>query len=249
MEIIIAWDSSLGPLFGAVIFGGFVSIMATTIASLLGFRVARKHPVWMTIVTFIILAGIGNTVSWLYSASGNPDRLATLSEAIGEYGLKDGASYPLYLDGTANSIAGTETLDSGIFSASSVVDLKPSTVVNIGFRHGELWWPLSLPASKSPFKVTDGEPSVTIWFQDVKSDPSRTVIIDEQPVYWDVVESGCKPFIHNLWLTCKKEVLSETLVVSEEWKNMSIPDFFDNYFSRAEINLTPEQHAVLFPKN
>lgn len=212
------------------------------------------------IIIWVVMFGAGSLVSFWVTSSSTPDREATLGEAIGEYGLKNGVPYPLYLGGTQNSLEGRGTTYAGIFSSSAVIDLKPTTVVNIGFQHKELWWPLALPADKSPFKVTEGESSVTIWFQDQTlwmGDDVITILGDEESpleragyeAYWDVSWSDCKMEFHNLWLTCTRTMEGEKLMVNPDWLNQSIPDFFAKYFDHAQIDLTPEQHAVLFPTN
>ncbi len=212
-------------------------------------------------IMWVILFSFGSGASYIITSSSTPDREAVLNDAIAEYGLQNGTPYPLYLGGTQSSITGKGTAYASLFSASAVLDLKPTTVVNIGFEHKELWWPLTLPANKSPFKETSGDPSVTVWFYNQTLDMGSSAYLpsaygedsslerSSYEAYWDVSWSECKMELHNLWLSCVRTNEGETLVVSEEWLNQSIPDFFDRYFDRAQIDLSPEQHDVLFPKS
>ena len=212
-------------------------------------------------VVWVVMFAAGSLVSFWVTSSSQPDREATLYDAIEEYGLSSGTKYPLYLGGTQNAIGGTAEARGGLFSSSAVIDLKPSTVVSIGFEHNELWWPLALPADRSPFTETNAQPSVEIWFHDTPLSMGEERFLsqgDDEPsvrgrvsyeAYWDVEWSDCKMEFRNLWLTCTRTVESETLLVSDEWRNLSIPIFFERYFDRAQINLNPEQHDVLFPKN
>lgn len=262
MNIVFSWDSASALwafvatfAFGMMLFLRFVTLKGgeDNEKRRLSRRISSKEEVaayrsfsrsafarnWA--ITWVVLFALGSGVSWLVTSSSEPDRPAMLNDAIGEYGLQNGAPYPLYLGGTQNSLTGTAFAQASIFSSSAVIDLKPTTVVNIGFEHSGLWWPLALPADRSPFKVTEGDPSVNLWFHNVE--------LDRGEAYWNVTWSDCTPELHNLWLVCVRTVEEESLLVEDAWRNQTIPDFFETYFERAQIDLTPEQHAVLFPAN
>ncbi len=192
-------------------------------------------------IAFVLLYAAANGIVWWVSSSSQEDRPAQLSDAMGAYGITSGEAYPLFLGGTANSLEGTAQATSTIFSSSAVIDLKPTTVVNVGFQHGELWWPVALPADRSPFKETSGTPSITLWLYNSQ--------LQGNEAYWERTYGACSLVVQSFWFTCEKALESEELVISDAWLHQSVPDFISTYFDHAEIALTPEQHDVLFPKN
>lgn len=239
MEIVFNFDnfSAVWAFVATVIFALIAFLRGMSLSDNKRLRWPKFIRNWT--IVWIILFALGSGVSWTISSSSKPNGAATLHDALEQYDVQHGQPTPLYLGGTSVTVSGHAEAHGGIFSAGAVIDLKPTTVVNIGYEHGERWWPIALPAATSPFIKTAENPSVTTWFKDVK--------LESGEAYWDNTWSECTVVLDNLWLTCQRTIVESKLVVSDAWLNQSPVDFFEKYFERAEIALLPEQLEIIFP--
>ncbi len=236
MEYQFAWD---GWTFGAA-----AVIILSVAISRDTFNKEKPSPKPL-FAPFLVIFFIGSVLTLLVTSSNpTPPRDATVADVMEAAGIKSGTAYPLILGDFQDTGEVAVHSQAGLFSSSTVFELKPSEVVTIGYEYGDLWWRLHLPTDNTPFRRgAEGEsPSVRVWF--TKDWGSTTV-----GGRWENKPTNCKTVIRTIWPTIECEYPGEALVLEPWIKNMSLPQLVDTYFSRAEITLTPEQHAELFKTN
>lgn len=200
------------------------------------------------LIAFGIVAVTGNIVALSISEPGRT-RTASAIDIAQHFGLESGKEYPLILGDFSTGLNGTVSTQSGLFSASAVVDLQPTTVVSVGFQQEDLWWQLQLPTNSTPFKqAPEGSPAtVTIWLNDAAAEPAEAGAQTDS--HWEREIANCQLVIRTIWLTRECQVQSETLIVAPDIENKGLSNLVSTNFSHAVITLTPEQHAELFKTN
>lgn len=228
---------------GAVVFSA-VFLFGTWAAYPVSTAAVRRTFWQKAVATFIILYGIGTGIGAAGSTHSSSEALATSTDLATYFGLQSGKAYPLILSGTQGSGTIGKAQTRGGRFGSSLVELRPTSTVSVGFQKGESWWQLTLPTNTVEYRRGTEKPMVTIWLNDTPLDTKPSY---QNSTYWMQTWSKCSWEYHNFWFVCNRKLEKRELVVDDNTRRAGLSNVVSKYFNSALINLTDEQHAALFP--
>lgn len=189
---------------------------------------------------------VAQIASALVSGLSRENDDATTIDLAEHFGLTSGQESPLIMGDRGSGVVGGSVAQSGFFGSHAAVDLRPTSTLSVGFEKEGSWWQLTLPTDTVEYTKGAEQPTMTVWLNELSyGEPDSGNF--ENDVYWDNTWGACTWKIHNLWITCEKELLSSELIVSPEVERAGLANVVNQHFASARINLTNEQHAEIFP--
>lgn len=159
--------------------------------------------------------------------------VGTVEVASKAYGLKSGKEYKFRYGRIISGTSGYAAARGGLFSSSAVVNLKPSSAMDVSFSNGKNSYILELPFKNIKFIPTTKEkPSLTIYLANTDYgavDPQE----DKKVYHWKYIPH----------YTSKSKTLEETGWFQDMKDEGQLASFVDAYFESAVIKLSPKDYS------
>lgn len=157
----------------------------------------------------------------------------TVEVASKAYGLESGKEYKFRYGRVISGTSGYAAAQGGLFSSAAVVNLKPSSAMDVSFSNGKNSYILELPFKNIKFIPTTKEkPSLTIYLTNTEYgsvDPQK----GQRVYHWKYIPH----------YTTSGKSLEETGWFQDMKEDGQLASFVDGYFESATIKLTPKDFS------
>lgn len=187
-----------------------------------------KAVMWYIFIAIVVLI-----FTHFVPVSDSSATVGTVEVASKAYGLTSGKEYKFRYGRIASGSGGYAAAHGGLFSSSAVVNLKPSSAMDVSFSNGKNSYILELPFKNIKFIPTTKEkPSLTIYLSDIEY--GETDLRVKQRVYhWKYIPHYTTP----------GKTLEESGWFQYIKKEGQLAPFVDEYFESAVIKLNPKDYS------
>lgn len=163
----------------------------------------------------------------------NSGRTTTTTEVAAKaYGLEPGKKYSFRYGRIISGSSGYAAARGGLFSSSAVVNLKPSSAMDVSFSNGENSYILELPFKNIRFiPTTKKQPSLTLYLQNTGF--GQVDSTKGKDFHWKIVPHYSHP----------GKSLEETDWFKDMKQAGQLSSFVDAHFDSAVVILSPKDYS------
>lgn len=185
------------------------------------------------IMWYIFIAFAALVFTHFVPMSDSNATVRTVEVASKAYGLKSGKEYKFRYGRIISGTSGYAAARGGLFSSSAVVNLKPSSAMDVSFSNGKNSYILELPFKNIRFiPTTEEKPSLTIYLTNTD--------------YGAVDSQGDKKVYHWKYIphyTSPSKTLEETGWFKDMKQAGQLSSFVDAHFDSAVVILSPKDYS------
>lgn len=195
-----------------------------------------KHSL-AVLVAFLIVA---NVVSIWVTTTSNETAYASAANLAEHFDVKEDQAYPLVLGDSFSGTGGDVSAQSRVgYGTTLTVNLAPESMLTIDFTYQGRTVKLDMPRTNISFiENNDAQSTVKLHFQ--------YYAVDKSQAYYQNTYGGCQWNLTDIFLiNCKRDVTSQTLVVTDEAQRKGLGPVISQFFESAEITLSSEQYQAI----